>query len=111
MEPSASPTDRIGWDVIAPKVGRLHQPKTRRPTLWKRRAGEKSQSRLFPRAWKSRPGRGISTFPQPRRLLAYESTQKPKPDISLATKSGHFNLLRTLPGIRAVGSSIADRHG
>ncbi len=39
----------------------------------------------------SRKLRGIPTFPQLRRLLAKLS----KPDISLATKSGHFNLLRT----------------
>jgi hypothetical protein len=44
---------------------------------------------------KSRKGRGIPTFPQPRlRLLAIK--RKPKPDISLATKTGHFNLLPTL---------------
>src|SRR5271165_3089759 len=92
MEPSASPTGRIGWDVITPRVWPSPQPKTRRPALWKRRAVGKSQSRLFPRAWKSRQERGIPTFPQPRRLR-YE--QEPKQDISLATKSGHFNLLRT----------------
>src|SRR5207302_9003568 len=41
--------------------------------------------------WKSRKHRGIPTLPQPRLRLAYQ----PKPDISLATKTGHFNLLPT----------------
>src|SRR5208283_4144897 len=67
----------------------------RRKTLWKRRTVEKSEERLFPRAWKSRQVRGIPTFPQRPRRLDDEESQKPKPDISLATKSGHFNLLRT----------------
>jgi hypothetical protein len=58
----------------------------------------KVQKPTFHRAWKSRPGRGIPTFPQPRRLLIYFMSQpkKLKPDISLATKSGHFHLLRTV---------------
>ena len=64
-------------------------------TPWKRRAVEKSQKRLSHRAWKSRPVRGIPTFPPRRRLLVYEESQKPKPDISLAMKSGHFDLLQT----------------
>jgi hypothetical protein len=74
------------------------QRKTSRQSRWKRRAVEKSEKRLFHRAWKSRQGRGIPTFPPPRRLLAYEKSQNLKPDISLATKSGHFNLLRTVSG-------------
>jgi len=37
--------------------------------LWKRRSVEKSKSRLFHLAWKSRKKRGIPTFPQPRLLL------------------------------------------
>src|SRR5271163_2188302 len=96
MGASASPTDRTGWAVIAPKVQPSRQRKTRRKTLWKRRTVEKSEERLFPRAWKSRQVRGIPTFPQRPRRLDDEESQKPKPDISLATKSGHFNLLRTL---------------
>src|SRR5271167_3492324 len=95
MGTSASPTDRTGWAVIAPKVQPSRQRKTRRKTLWKRRTVEKSEERLFPRAWKSRQVRGIPTFPQRPRRLDDEESQKPKPDISLATKSGHFNLLRT----------------
>src|SRR5208282_5201739 len=97
MGASASPTDRTGWAVIAPKVQPSRQRKTRRKTLWKRRTVEKSEERLFPRAWKSRQVRGIPTFPQRPRRLDDEESQKPKPDISLATKSGHFNLLRTPP--------------
>jgi hypothetical protein len=59
---------------------------------WKRGAVEKSKSRLSHRAWKSRKVRGIPTFPPPRRLREIN----PKPDISLATKSGRrFNLLAT----------------
>src|SRR5208283_158967 len=96
MGASASPTDRTGWAVIAPKVQPSRQRKTRRKTLWKRRTVEKSEERLFPRAWKSRQVRGIPTFPQRPRRLDDEESQKPKPDISLATKSGHFNLLRTV---------------
>src|SRR5271165_4103814 len=92
-EPSASPTGRIGWAVIAPKAWPSRQRKLRRPkTLWKRRSVEKSKNRLFHRAWKSRKVRGIPTFPQRRRLL----DELQQPDISLATKSGHFNLLRTV---------------
>src|SRR5450755_1388415 len=91
MEASASPTGRIDWDVITPKAWSSTQTKTRPKTLWKRRSGEKSQERLFHRAWKSRPERGIPTFPQRRRRL----DEIQQPDISLATKSGHFNLLRT----------------
>jgi transposase len=45
---------------------------------WKRRRREKSPSRLFPPAWKSRPERGIPTFPPPPRLLLYDEKQKPK---------------------------------
>src|SRR5271165_4864861 len=76
MGPSASPTGRIGWAVIAPKVWPSRQRKMRRPkTLGKRRAVEKSKNRLFPRAWKSRQQRGISTFPQ-RRRLRYMSKSK-----------------------------------
>src|SRR5664279_1073836 len=65
----------------------MQRPKT----LWKSRSVEKPKNRLFHRAWKSRPVRGIPTFPQRRRRL----DELQQPDISLATKSGHFNLLRT----------------
>ena len=40
-------------------------------TLWKRCSVEKSEKRLFHLAWKSRPERGIPTFPQRRRLRIY----------------------------------------
>jgi hypothetical protein len=63
----------------------------RRQELWKRRSVEKFKSKLFHLAWKSRQRRGIPTFPQLRRLRLIN----PKPDISLAKKTGHFNLLRT----------------
>src|SRR5208337_5667042 len=85
------PTGRIGWDVIAPKPWPCCQLETRRPTLWKRRSVEKSKNRLSHRAWKSRQPRGIPTFPQRRRRL----DEIQQPDISLATRTGHFNLLRT----------------
>src|SRR5665811_2503378 len=68
----------------------MQRPKT----LWKSRAVEKPKNRLFHRAWKSRQERGIPTFPQRRRRL----DELQQPDISLATKSGHFNLLRTAFG-------------
>jgi hypothetical protein len=42
--------------------------KRRRDGLWKSREVEKSKSRLSHLAWKSRKKRGITTFPQPRRL-------------------------------------------
>src|ERR1700751_3031984 len=66
--------------------------KSARVGLWKRRRVEKSQHRLSRPAWKSRKHRGIPTLPQPRLRLAYQ----PNPDISLAIKPGHFNLLPTL---------------
>src|SRR5260370_42144618 len=67
---TARASGRTGWDVTPPKVLPLAQPKTRRAQLWKRREVEKSKSRLFHLAWKSRKLRGIPTFPQLRRLLA-----------------------------------------
>src|SRR6202035_4015830 len=46
---------------------------TTRPAkrLWKSRSVEKSQTRLFHRAWKSRKERAIPTFPQPRRRRVF----------------------------------------
>src|ERR1700731_4608131 len=58
--------------------------------LWERRSVEKSFG-LSHLAWKSRPHRGIPTFPQSRRRCSLNL----KPDISCALKSGHFNLLTT----------------
>src|ERR1700730_2699287 len=60
--------------------------------LWERRSVEKSFG-LSHLAWKSRPHRGIPTFPQSRRRCSLNL----KPDISCALKSGHFNLLTTPP--------------
>src|SRR5216683_1864134 len=58
--------------------------------LWKSRCVE-NQKQVFHCAWKSRKRRGIPTFPQPRRRSIDH-----EPDISCATKTGHFNLLTTL---------------
>lgn len=54
---------RIGWDGIAPKVGRSQQPKTRRPTLWKRRAVEKVKQQTFPPRLEIPPTARDSHFP------------------------------------------------
>src|ERR1700694_4156766 len=62
--------------------------------LWKSRSVE-TQKQGFHCAWVSRKKRGIPTFPQPRRRRPI----KLKPDISCATKTGHFNLLTTHPSI------------
>src|SRR5450759_255084 len=64
---------------------------------WKRRSVEKSKSRLFHRAWKSRRRRGIPTFPPPRRLrmCSYnDHVRKPKPGESLI-----------IPGLKMGGRS------
>ena len=58
--------------------------------LWESRSVE-TQKQGFHCAWKSRKKRGIPTFPQSRRRRPI----KLKPDISCATKTGHFNLLTT----------------
>src|SRR6202165_5198941 len=58
--------------------------------LWKSRSVE-TPKQGFHCAWESRKKRGIPTFPQPRRRRPI----KLKPDISCATKTGHFNLLTT----------------
>src|ERR1700730_17296114 len=68
--------------------------------LWERRSVEKSFG-LSHLAWKSRPHRGIPTFPQSRRRCSLNL----KTDISCALKSGHFNLLTTA---RVPGTSGAD---
>ena len=72
-------------------LGRFIDYSQGEPPVAPKRQAEKSKKRLSRLAWKSRPPRGIPTFPLPRRRLAI----KPKPDISLATKTGHFNLLPT----------------
>src|SRR5215472_6991544 len=79
------------WGTTVRKECRWINKKSARVWLWKRHKSEKSKNRLSRLVWKSRKHRGIPTFPQPRLLLAYQ----PKPDISCATKTGHFNLLPT----------------
>src|SRR6202522_286694 len=81
---------RMAWGATTPRVclGSVAIGKR----LWRSRAVEKSQSRLSHRAWKSRPKRGIPTSPQPRRRRVINR----QPDNSLATKTGPFNLLRTI---------------
>src|SRR5581483_5872556 len=80
------------WGTTVRKECCWKTKKSERVGLWKRRKAEKSKNRLSRLAWKSRKPRAIPTFPQPRLLLAYQ----PKPDISCATKTGHFNLLPTV---------------
>src|ERR1017187_5185892 len=67
-------TGRTGWAVTRLRAWPLLQL----PMRWKRPRVEKSTSRLFHPAWKSRSRRGIPTFPPPRRLRLYEQKQKPK---------------------------------
>src|ERR1044071_9219393 len=67
--------------------------------LWKcRRCGKRQKTSLPAAAWKSpaQKQRDFPTFPQLLLLDKCYLKQKPKPDISLATKTGHFNLLSTL---------------
>src|ERR1700730_18112154 len=84
-----------GWAVSAPREFRcwtLHRESGGK-RLWKRRSVEKSKNRLFHCAWKSRPRRGIPTFPQPRRRRT--SNMNLEPDRSCATKTGHLHVLPT----------------
>src|SRR5271170_1248724 len=84
---------RMAWGATTPRgcLGSVAIGKR----LWRSRAVEKSQSRLSHRAWKSRAKRGIPTSPQPRRRRVINS----QPDNSLTTKTGPFNLLRTVTGL------------
>src|ERR1700691_1632478 len=98
---------RMAWGATTPRVclGSVAIGKR----LWRSRAVEKSQSRLYHRAWKSRPKRGIPTSPQPRRRRAINR----QPDNSPATKTGPFNLLPTFVVIRTrlareIGISAAE---
>src|SRR5205807_7259354 len=91
---------RTAWAVIVARVWWTRKINPRHIGLWKRRWVEKSKNRLFHPAWESRKERGIPTFPQPRRLLV-----KHKPDRSCATKTGHFNLLRTEEPIPVIPSN------
>src|ERR1700693_4801911 len=90
--------DRTGWADTAPKVRPWQKTKPGRDGLWKSREVEKSKTRLSHLAWKSRKRRGIPTFPPPPRRLVVSL----KPDMSRAKKTGHFNLLTTLPKIGAM---------
>src|SRR5258706_12048595 len=82
---------RTRWVATTHKAAPWATQNWRPEGRWKSRAVEKSKSRLSHRAWKSRKVRGIPTFPPLRRLLV----NFVKPDISLATESGHFHLLTT----------------
>src|SRR5487761_805344 len=63
--------------------------------LWKSRSVE-NQRPVFPGAWKSRPHRGIPTFPQlRRRAISTTRSNTETADRSLAHKRGHFDLLTT----------------
>jgi hypothetical protein len=63
--------NRTSGPESAPYYPRAHN-RLREPLTESTAGVEKSQSRLFPRAWKSRQQRGIPTFPQRRRLRVYE---------------------------------------
>src|SRR5580658_10472394 len=80
---------RIAWGATTPRAGLRIVAISK--GLWTSRAVEKSQGRLSHLAWKSRRRRGIPASPQPRRRRVINH----QPDISLATKTGPFNLLRT----------------
>src|SRR5690242_6944924 len=74
------------------------QAAAKKDQLWKcRRHGKRLKASLPAAAWKSpaQKQRDFPTFPQLLVLDKCYLKQKPKPDISLATKTGHFNLLST----------------
>src|SRR5467141_5394341 len=92
MKPGVFGTGRMSWAVTTRKDGRggANRSGIAGERLWKSRSVE-TQRQGSHCAWKSRKGRGIPTFPQPRRRRSIDL----KPDISCATKTGHFNLLTT----------------
>src|SRR5579863_526084 len=92
MKPGVFGTGRMSWADTTRKDGRgrANRGGIAGERLWKSRSVE-TQQQGFHCAWKSRKGRGIPTFPQPRRRRSFDL----KPDISCATKTGHFNLLTT----------------
>src|SRR5467141_1911754 len=94
MKPGVFGTGRMSWAVTTRKDGRggANRSVIAGERLWKSRSVE-TQRQGSHCAWKSRKGRGIPTFPQPRRRRSIDL----KPDISCATKTGHFNLLTTQP--------------
>src|SRR6266436_6167489 len=65
---------RTLWVATTNKAARSATQNWRPEGPWKSRAVEKSKNRLSHRAWKSRKGRGIPTFPPPRRLLEINET-------------------------------------
>src|SRR5579863_10393580 len=92
MKPGVFGTGRMSWAVTTRKDGRgcANRNGIAGERLWKSRAVE-TQKQGSHCAWESRKGRGIPTFPQPRRRRSIDL----KPDISCAKKTGHFNLLAT----------------
>src|ERR1700740_397520 len=94
LGPSA--TDRMSWEGITRRAGPCWKKRLGGGRLWKSRSVE-NQKQVFPCAWESRNPGGIPTFPQPRRLrsLTPMGNGNGETDISLAKKTGHFNLLRT----------------
>src|ERR1700676_4937941 len=92
MKPGVSGTGRISWAATPRKDirGCASANWIDGKRLWKSRSVE-NQEQVFHCAWESRKRRGIPTFPQPRRRRSIDL----KPDISCATKTGHFNLLTT----------------
>src|SRR5215468_12251011 len=83
---------RTGWGTTPRKERQSRQRKKRRAKSCGKDARWKSpKNGLSHLAWKSRQLRGIPTFPQLRLLREINL----KPDISCATKTGHFNVLPT----------------
>src|ERR1035437_2153924 len=83
--------DHTAWVAMTSAAVRFSMGNWRPARPWKRRAVEKSKSRLSHRAWKSRKVRGISTFPPPRRLREINETGH-----FTCYKKRTFNLLRTV---------------
>jgi hypothetical protein len=98
------------WSVVTTSTElSWHSPRSRKRNvknrgpakkdqLWKcRPCGKGPKTSLPAAAWKTlaQKQRDFPTFPQLLLLDKFYLKQKPKPDISLATKTGHFNLLST----------------
>src|ERR1700680_5200592 len=108
MKPGVSGTGRIAWADTTRKDGRgcASAKWTAGKRLWKSRSVE-TQKQGSHCAWKSRKRRGIPTFPQPRRRRSIDL----KPDISCATKTGHFNLLTTDKVLQVLPKCLYQRTG
>src|SRR5271157_2411162 len=113
-QPAPQPESGAG-DVGA---GDLESWPTKR--LWKRRSEEKSKSRFFLRACKSRKKRAICTFPQPRRrpfsgYIFHVSTAQPKVTFSNGlTRMGnaaHAPFLEDRRGVKSNGGRITSGVG